>query len=328
VPIGEGVKKQIQVLRQIYRLRTENMIKNITVFVLLVLTSLTTSAQKQFKCTPEWVQKIEEIAPEKAEVQPAKTRKILIFDRFTGYDHWVIPHTSQVIKVLGEKTGAYEVRITQDVFCFEKSNLKNYDAVVLNSACSIGPRRDLILDALDIDTSMGDEEKKTKAAELEANLIDYVKKGGGLMVTHGAIVMQNNSMPFSEMVGGSFDYHPKQQKVKLELVEPDHPLTKAFEGKPFVHVDEPYLFNKAYEKKNFRPLLYMDTDDLAGKKKPIEDNIRYVSWIKKYGKGRVFYVSPSHNAQSFEDARLLKFYLDGAQYVLGDLECDDSPANL
>lgn len=303
------------------------MLKKIFV-VLLVFTIGTATAQKEFECTPEWVQKIEKLAPAKAEVQPTKKHKILIFDRFTGYDHWVIPHTSQVIKVLGQKTGAYEVRITKDVFCFEKSNLKNYDAVVLNSACSIGPRRDLILDALDIDTSMGDEEKKTKAAELEANLIDYVKKGGGLMVTHGAIVMQNNSMPFSEMVGGSFDYHPKQQEVSLELCEPNHPLTLCFDGKPFVHVDEPYLFNKAYNDKNFRPLLYMDTDKLEGKKKPIEDNIRYVAWIKKHGKGRVFYVSPSHNAQSFEDVRLLKFYLDGAQYVLGDLNCDDSPTKL
>ncbi|WP_346862748.1 ThuA domain-containing protein [uncultured Draconibacterium sp.] len=303
------------------------MIKKLTVVLLLAFVTHTTSAQEQFECTPEWVQKIEKIAPAKAEVQPQKTRKILIFDRFTGFDHWVIPHTTQVIKVLGEKTGAYEVRITKDVFCFEKNNLKSYDAVVLNSACSIGPRRDLILDCLDIDTSMGDEEKKEKAAQLEANLINYVKQGGGLMVTHGAIVMQNNSVPFSEMVGGSFDYHPRQQEVALELCEPNHPLTKAFEGKAFVHTDEPYLFNKAYEQKNFRPLLYMDTDKLEGKNKPIEDNIRYVSWIKRHGKGKVFYVSPSHNAQSFEDVRLLKFYLDGAQYVLGDLDCDDSPMN-
>ncbi len=302
--------------------------KKILTLLTLLAAVLTINAQiKQFDCTPEWVQKIEKIAPASAEVQAQKTRKILVFDRFTGFDHWVIPHTTQVIKVLGEKTGAYEVRITKDVFCFEKNNLKNYDAVVLNSACSIGPRRDLILDCLDIDTSMGEEEKKTKAAELEANLIDYVKKGGGLMVTHGAIVMQNNSMPFSDMVGGSFDYHPKQQEVTLELCEPTHPLTKAFEGKTFTHIDEPYLFNKAYEKKNFRPLLYMDTDKLEGKKTPIEENIRYVAWIKKHGKGRVFYVSPSHNAQSFEEVRLLKFYLDGAQYVLGDLKCDDSPLN-
>ena len=70
----------------------------------------------------------------------------------------------------------------------------------------------------------------------------------------------------------------------------------------------------------------MDTSKLTQKIKEIDEKIKYVSWIKRCGKGRVFYVSPSHNAQSFEDSRLLKFYLDGAQYVLGDLKCDDSPA--
>lgn len=304
------------------------MIKNSTILALLILMCLTTNAQKEFKCTPEWVAKVEKIAPAKAEVQPNKTRKVLIFDRITGYDHWVTPHTTGVIKMLGKKTGAYEATVTKDPFCFEAKNLKKYDAIVLNNTCSKGPRRDLILDALEEDTKLNEVELKKKAAELEANLIKYVKKGGGLLLAHGGIVMQNNSMPFSNMVGGSFDYHPKQQEIKLQLCEANHPLVKAFNGKAFVHVDEPYLFNKAYNKKNFRPLLYMDTDKLEGKKKPIEDNIRYVSWIKKHGKGRVFFVSPSHNAQSFEDIRLLKFYLDGAQYVLGDLKCDDSPMKL
>ena len=101
------------------------------------------------------------------------------------------------------------------------------------------------------------------------------------MGVRGAILMQNNSMPFSELVGGSFDYHSVQQEVTLELAEPNHPLLKAFEGKPFVHIDEPYLFNKAYEKKNFRPLLYMDTSKLTKKKKPIDEKIKYFSWIKK-----------------------------------------------
>ena len=60
-------------------------------------------------------------------------------------------------------------------------------------------------------------------------------------------------------------------------------------------------------------------------KKEIDEKIKYVSWIKGHGKGRVFYSSPSHNAQSFEDPKMLKFFLDGMQYVLGDLKCDDSP---
>jgi type 1 glutamine amidotransferase len=281
---------------------------------------------KEFALTDEWVQKIETLAPAKPEVQPKKSHKVLVFSLFTGFNHWAIPHTDAVMKILSEKTGAFEVVFCNDIYQFEKKNLKNYDAVVLNNNCSVGMRRDLLLDVLDKDPALTDDQRKKKAAELEASLIEYVKKGGGLMVVHGAIVMQNNSMAFSEMVGGSFDYHPVQQEVTLELCEPNHPLVKAFGGESFVHVDEPYLFNKAYTQKNFRPLLYMDTDKLTKKTKEIDEKIKYVSWIKKFGKGRVFYVSPSHNAQSFEDARLLKFYLDGTQYVLGDLKCDDSPA--
>ena len=305
------------------------MYKKIVITISVIFSFCSVKAQlKESTLTDEWIQKIEKLAPAKPEVQPKKHHRVLVFSLFTGFDHWVVPHTDAVMKVLAEKTGAFEVEFSKDIYQFEKKNLKKYDAVVLNNNCSVGPRRDLLHDVLDQDKSLTDEQRKNKAAELEANLIEYVKKGGGLMVVHGAIVMQNNSMAFSEMVGGSFDYHPVQQEITLELCEPNHPLVNAFEGKPFVHTDEPYLFNKAYTQKNFRPLLYMDTSKLIKKTKEIDEKIKYVSWIKRSGKGRVFYVSPSHNAQSFEDARLLKFYLDGAQYVLGDLKCDDSPAKL
>jgi uncharacterized protein len=301
------------------------MNKIIVLLAFITINCVASAQLKEFECTEKWIQKIEGLAPAHLEVQPLKARKILVFDLFTGFDHWVTPHTSQVIKVLGDKSGAYTTEITKDIYCFEADNLKKYDVVVLNNACSVGPRRDLILDALEKDESLSEKQQKKKAAELEKNLIDYVKKGGGLVVVHGAIVMQNNSMPFSEMVGGSFDYHPPQQQVRLELADAAHPLLKAFNGEAFVHIDEPYLFNKAYEQKNFRPLLYMDTDKLEKKPKPIEGNIRYVSWIKPHGKGRVFYVSPSHNAQSFENPRLLQFFLDGIQYATGDLKCEDQP---
>jgi type 1 glutamine amidotransferase len=302
------------------------MYKKLLVAVIALLSILTTEAQLQeFEVNEEWVKKIEKIAPSKPDVKPGKKYKVLVFDRFTGFNHWVTPHTTEVIKILGDKSGAYEAVVTKDAFSFEAENLEKYDAVVLNNNCSVGPRRNQFLDMLDEDTDLNGEQKEKKADELENNLIEFVQNGGGLMVIHGAIVIQNNSMPFSEMIGGSFDYHPPQQEVVLELVDENHPLVAAFDGKPFVHVDEPYLFKNAYEKKNFRPLLYMDTSTLTGNNKPFDERIKYVSWIKKHGKGRVFYVSPSHNAQSFENEKMLKFFLDGVQYVLGDLECDDSP---
>jgi len=286
------------------------------------------SQLKEFELNDEWIRRIEKLAPEKPEVQPQKPGKVLVFDLFTGFDHWVIPHTDAVLKVLATKSGACAIEFSKDIYKFEKDSLKVYDAIVLNNNCSVGPRRDLFLDVLDQDKNLTDEQRKKKANELEANLIEFVDNGGGLMVVHGAIVMQNNSQAFSEMVGGSFDYHPVQQQVSLTLCEPNHQLVKAFEGKPFIHTDEPYLFNKAYAQKNFRPLLAMHAKQLKGLSNEMGEDIQYVAWIKRFGKGRVFYVSPSHNAQSYEDSRLLKFYLDGLQYALGDLKCDDSPKPL
>lgn len=293
---------------------------------LLIGISTGLSAQNySFPLNDAWVQKIRTIAPTKSDFTPKKARKVLVFSLFTGYDHWVIPHTNAVLQVLSEKTGAFVLDVSTDIQSFEKRKLAEYDAIIINNTCSIGPRRDLFLDVLDKDAALSTQQKNDKAKELESNLLRYVTRGGGLMVIHGAIVMQNNSQAISDMVGGSFDYHPAMQEVTLELSEPNHPLSMAFEGKPFVHVDEPYLFNKAYDQKNFRPLLFLRASQLTKKSKALANEINYVSWIKKFGKGRVFYVSPSHNAQSFEDARLLKFYLNGIQYVTGDFPCDDSP---
>ena len=148
------------------------------------------------------------------------------------------------------------------------------------------------------------------------------------MIMHGAITVQNNSAEFSKMTGGSFDYHPKQQEMHVKEVDANHPLVQAFKGDGFTHIDEPYFFKNAYFDYNFRPLLYIELDQLEGLQHPVDQKVTYVAWIKKYGKGRVFYSMPSHNAQSLENPELLQFFLDGMQYVVGDLKVDDSPMEI
>jgi type 1 glutamine amidotransferase len=301
--------------------------KKSALLVLLMMVSagnLWAQGEKPFKLTDAWKTKIRALAPETTRVQPEKAHKVLLFSVFTGFDHWVVPHTDAVIEILSDQTGVCEVVQTTDVTWFTPDRLKAFDAVILNNNCSIGPKRDLIYDALK-KGGLPEAQCDARAAELEKHLIDYVAAGHGLLCLHGAIVMQNNSAAFSEMMGGSFDYHPAQQPVQLDLVDPAHPLVKAFDGKPFIHVDEPYLFKNAYTKLNFRPLLSMDLSKLTPPKGKTLSGTRYVSWIKRHGQGRVMYISPSHNAQSFEQPALLQFYLDGLQYVLGDLSCDDSP---
>lgn len=299
----------------------------ITFLLTIVYTTVSAQSLKPFEVTEDWISKIKAIAPSKMDVKGKKQKKILIFSLHTGFNHWVIPHTEAVIKVIAEKSGAYTVTTSKDIAIFSKKNLKKYDAIVLNNNCSIGDHRNLFLDKLKEDKSLSEAEVKLKAKELEENLLQYVAQGGGLMLMHGAIVMQNKSAEFSKMVGGSFDYHPKQQEINVKLVDANHPMVKGFKGQGFSHIDEPYFFNNAYFDYNFKPLLYINTTELEGLKKEVKDTIKYISWIKTYGKGRVFYSSPSHNAQSFENPELLTYFLNGIHYTSGNLNCDDSPMN-
>ena len=275
--------------------------------------------------TPEWKAKIKSLAPAKPRATPAKPRKVLVFSLATGYCHAVIPHVQSVMDTLAT-TGAFEVTHSVDIDVFQPDSLQQFDAVVLNNTCSKGPGRNMFMDVLNTRKDLTDDQRKEQAAALEKSLTDFVAGGKGVVGVHGGVTFLNSSEAFGGMMGGTFKMHPKRQDITLTPVDPKHPLVAAFKGEPFRHNDEPYLFAKPYAEMNFRPLLEMDVAALDAKaQKQMAGDRRYVSWIKTHGKGRVFYVSPSHQPESYESARMLQFYLDGIQYALGDLECDDSP---
>ena len=277
--------------------------------------------------TPEWSADVEKNAPAKPTVEADK-RKLLVFSLRTGFDHKVMPHVDRVFEILGEKSGAFETTVTVDIEMLAPENLSSYDVLVLNNNCSKGPRRNLLLDELEGNAKyagMSEPDRQAKAVSLEQSMLDFVAQGKGLVVVHGALVLLNNSAKFTQMIGAAFDYHPPNQEVTVRTVDDDHPLVAAFRGKgPFIHRDEPYCFNGAYEKLDFHPLLSMDTEGLKDSKGRAGDIVRYVAWIKPHGDGRVFYCSPSHFPESYQSATLLRFILDGVQYAAGDLKCDDS----
>ena len=299
------------------------------IFFVVLITSFWHNGLAQnlepFDITPEWLAKIEALAPAETTVKTTEKRNILVFSKATGFDHWTIPHNNEMLKILANKSGAFTMHIGYDIQNFEKAYLKKFDAVVFNNCNPSGPDRDLFADLLYQNTTMDDDAVAKKASEYQQNFMDYIEEGGGLLILHGAITVQNNSEEFSRLTGGSFDYHPKQQEMHIKEVDMKHPLVQAFNGKGLTHIDEPYFFKNAYFDYNFRPLLYMDVSKLEGLKKEVAEEKVYVSWIKRHGEGRVFYTSPSHNAQSLEKPGVLRYLLDGLQYVVGDLEVDDSP---
>lgn len=305
------------------------MMRNIFYGIVFLLSVQISVAQSLPEVTlnEQWKAKIQSLAPQKTRFPSSKKKNVLVFSLHTGFKHWVIPHTEEMIKIIGEKSGSFTVTGSKDIVEFEAKNLKKYDAVILNNTCSIGDHRNLFWDKLKENTAVDSATSMKKAIELENNLLDYVKKGGGLFVLHGAVTTLNNSWDFSRLLGASFDYHPIQQNIQVRLEDANHPLVQAFPAEGFNHVDEPYFYKNAYDELDFKPLMYFNNAEIKSQRKGQErtEGKTYVAWIRAEGKGKVMYASPSHNAQSFENPQLLQFFLDGMQYVVGDVACDETP---
>jgi type 1 glutamine amidotransferase len=116
--------------------------------------------------------------------------------------------------------------------------------------------------------------------------------------------------------------------VKIEA--PSDPLTQVFEGKGFVIHDEIYEMGEPFTRSDRRVLLALDLANpnvaevvrgIPGREHVHRaDSDFAVAWVKRYGEGKVFYASFGHIVDPFENPAIVRFYLGGIQYALGDLD--------
>jgi type 1 glutamine amidotransferase len=140
---------------------------------------------------------------------------------------------------------------------------------------------------------------------------------------------------FNRLLGGFFKFHWNDgQVITVKVDEPDHPLNAPFfvKGQPPLRViDETYTFARdTYSRANVRVLTSVDyaamsAEDKAKEQYPRADGDYALSWIRREGRGRVFYEAHGHNEKVYAIKPVLAHVLYGMQYVLGDLEVDDSP---
>ena len=169
---------------------------------------------------------------------------------------------------------------------------------------------------------------------VEPALTDFVRSGKGLAVIHAGADNFYKAEQAAEMVGGRFWGHPwgGGGTWAFKLDDPSSPLNKAFGGKGLSQGDEIYQQQSPfYNRAKLHVLVSLDfadkaTADVQNKRR--DDNDYAVSWIRPYGKGRVFYTSFGHDQRAFLSKPTLTHILDGLQYVLGDLKADDTPAGL
>ena len=268
----------------------------------------------------EVIAKITKAMPKQATVKPARPRKLLVFTLCTGFRHSSIPVCAKMLEIMGKVTGAFEATVTDDVSFFEPAKLQEFDGVFMDNTTGelFGLRGRQGLDKLPA-------EEQDKQKRLRKSLLDFVSGGKGLAGSHAATDCSYAWKEYGEMIGGFFDGHPFG-RIRVKVDDPAHPVNAAFGGKDFDFQDEIYTFRNPYSRKKQRVLLSIDAGKTDVKRGKRADKDYALSWVKDHGQGRVFYCAFGHRHEVFWDPAILRHYLDGIQFVLGDLKADATPS--
>jgi type 1 glutamine amidotransferase len=286
--------------------------------------------QRQF-ASPSDISAMMAALPDKPMVAPMSLRHVLVLCKATGWVHTSIPLAAKMVEYIGDKTGAWMTTITYDSASINADNLKNYDAIFLDSTTG---------------EFLDDPNDKAVSAARQQALLDFVKGGKGLAGIHAATDSYHTRgskdaaptgswVEFNEMIGGYFKFHwiyPTLIPVKVD--DPASPLTAMFPARGFEMVDETYTFAQdSFSRKRVHVLTSVNYNRMSADDKAKEpagtkrtDGDYALSYIQRVGSGRVFYEAHGHDEKIYFSRPFIVHMLAGIQYALGDLKADDSPS--
>ncbi len=292
--------------------------------------------QKQF-ANPSDISAMMAALPDKPFATPQGVRHVLVLCKAAGWVHTSIPLAAKMVEYLGDKTGAWMTTITYDSASITPENLKQYDALFLDSTTG---------------EFLDDPNDKAVSAARRQALLDFVKGGKGLAGVHAATDSYHTSgrpaspggeptaitgtwPEFNEMIGGYFKFHwsyPTLIPVKID--DPNSPLTSMFPAHGYEIVDETYTFvQDSFSRKRVHVLTSINYKKMSAEDKAKEpaanrrtDGDYALSYIQRVGNGRVFYEAHGHDEKVYFLRPWVAHMLAGVQYAIGDLKADDSPS--
>jgi type 1 glutamine amidotransferase len=275
--------------------------------------------------TPEEKQQVDQALPQQAQARPKRPRRLLICTltmrdgkptRSSSYA--AAPIAAYAFEQMGRRTGAYEAVFRNDVEVFRPASLKQFDGI-----CFLNTMGVLFDDP-----------------ELRKSLLDFIAGGKGFAGIHDAIATfvqypdYDQWPPFGQMLGGTENGgHPwNGVPMMVKLDDPRSLINAAFDGQEFEVTDQAFQLQEPVLRDHLHVLLSID----AGKTpmsprahllpQRAQDKDFPVSWTRQYSKGRVFYCSLGHGAAMYCNPMVLRHYLAGIQYALGDLKADSTPS--
>lgn len=275
---------------------------------------------------PGAMEKITGALPQVPYATPEKPRRLLVVSITNGFRHDSIPTGKMLLGEMGRHTGAFEAVVSDDLANFEPEKLATFDAV-----CFLNTTQNVFLPHPQQMKKMGAEEKAAAVAResrLKQSLMDFIKRGGGFIGIHAATDSCQDWPEYGKMINGYFNGHPwnadKDVSVKVEPGEEKHPLVAMFEGRNVEFKEEIYQLRDPYDSAAVHMLLRLDTEktDMTVKGIKRTDGDFGISWARHWDKGRVFYSSLGHNHEIYWHPKVVRHFLAGIQWALGDYKVD------
>ena len=275
------------------------------------------------------------VLPGTAPAKPLRAHKVLVLCRAQGFVHSSIPLAAKMVEALGAKTGAWSTVVTYNSADINAANLRQFDAIFLDNTTG------LFLD---------DPDDAAATAARKQALLDFVRGGKGLVGIHAATDSYHGVSPgtgappapgvneplwpdFNRMIGGYFKFHwVYPQRITVKIDDPKSPLTAMFHGQEYEIHDETYTFaQNSFSRKNVHVLTSVDYAKMSDEDKAKETDRRTdgdyaLSYIRREGRGRVFYEAHGHSETVYAIKPFLEHMLAGIQYALSDLKADDRPS--
>ncbi len=238
-------------------------------------------------------------------------KKLLAIGEVKGFEHDAASYGLATIWKIGQESGVWDTYIRTDTELITKKELKN-NAKNLNYFDAI-----LFYTSGELDM---DEQQK-------ADFLSFIRDDGkGFIAVHSANDTFYKWPEYGELVGGYFDGHPWNRFEAPIIVEDrSFPATKHF-PKEFTIYDEIYQARE-FSRDKVRVLIRLDESKLDMSAKGIKrtDGDFAVTWVRNYGKGRVFYTSFGHVESAWDRPDIQKMFLEAVKWAMKLTEGDATP---
>lgn len=242
--------------------------------------------------------------------QTDSRKKLLAVGMSAGFQHDSVSDALATMYQLGKESRIWDTYIRTDTQLITKKqlsgnakNLEFFDAVFFMTTGELPL----------------DEEQK-------ASLLSFIRDDGkGFLGAHNATDTFYEWPEYGEMLGGYFDGHPWNQfNATIKVHDRDFPATAHFPPS-FMVFDEIYQ-TKGFNPKNFRVLMSLDTANVDMTKPGVKHKEIPITWVRNYGKGRVFYSAFGHPTQVWENPDIRKMWVEAVKWAMGLVEGDATPS--